>query len=191
VRGHAFGVPSHPLLAGAQIAGSGAVPWVALIWAPPISTTSGGERGWRPDRYTQAGWPIRCRSDIAIQGTFDSHQFCRRRNRAPERICVSRRPRLRCFRARGRGASPRKHERTCLGRWVGWGSVSRSCRPAVEAGRRDKFRRVTAVPVFDFAAFFAAFDAGRRDRGLSWYEFAGELWQQSSELNSHRSDHPL
>ncbi|MEP7114131.1 MAG: hypothetical protein ABI862_12765 [Ilumatobacteraceae bacterium] len=50
---------------------------------------------------------------------------------------------------------------------------------------------MTAVPVFDFAAFFAAFDAGRRDRGLSWYQFADELWQQSSELNSHRSDHPL
>lgn len=48
-----------------------------------------------------------------------------------------------------------------------------------------------AVPVFDFAAFFAAFDAGRRERELSWYEFADELWQQSSELNSHRSDHPL
>ncbi len=57
--------------------------------------------------------------------------------------------------------------------------------------RRDTFQRVTAVPVFDFAAFFGAFDAGRRDRGLSWYEFADELWQQSSELNSHRSDHPL
>jgi hypothetical protein len=50
---------------------------------------------------------------------------------------------------------------------------------------------VTAVPVFDFKAFFAAFDAGRRARGLSWYEFADEVWQQSSELNSHRSDHPL
>ena len=50
---------------------------------------------------------------------------------------------------------------------------------------------MTALPVFDFAAFFAAFDAGRRDRGLSWYEFADELWQQSSELNSHRGDHPL
>jgi len=50
---------------------------------------------------------------------------------------------------------------------------------------------VVALPVFDFAAFCAAFDAGRRDRGLSWYEFADELWQQSSELNAHRSDHPL
>jgi hypothetical protein len=50
---------------------------------------------------------------------------------------------------------------------------------------------VTGLPVFDFAAFFAAFDAGRRDRGLGWYEFADELWQQSSELNALRMDHPL
>jgi hypothetical protein len=51
--------------------------------------------------------------------------------------------------------------------------------------------RVTAQAVFDFAAFFAAFDARRRDRGLGWYEFADELWQQSSELNAQRMDHPL
>jgi hypothetical protein len=51
--------------------------------------------------------------------------------------------------------------------------------------------RVTGRPDFDFAAFFAAFDAERRDRGLGWYEFADELWQQSSELNVQRMDHPL
>jgi hypothetical protein len=45
--------------------------------------------------------------------------------------------------------------------------------------------------VFDVAAFFAAFDIRRRARGLSWYEFADELWQQSSQLNAHRADHPL
>jgi hypothetical protein len=50
---------------------------------------------------------------------------------------------------------------------------------------------VTALPVFDFDAFFAAFDAKRRDQGLGWYEFADELWQQSSELNEQRRDHPL
>jgi hypothetical protein len=53
------------------------------------------------------------------------------------------------------------------------------------------FPSVTSLPDFDFPAFFAAFDAGRRDRGLSWYEFADELWQQSAELNSQRLDHPL
>lgn len=50
---------------------------------------------------------------------------------------------------------------------------------------------VTALPVFDFAGFFAAFDAERRNRGLGWGEFAGELWQQSSDLNARRMDHPL
>jgi len=52
-------------------------------------------------------------------------------------------------------------------------------------------RRVTGLPVFDFAAFFEAFDTERRDRGWGWYEFADELWQQSSELNAQRMDHPL
>ena len=50
---------------------------------------------------------------------------------------------------------------------------------------------MTAVPRFDFPAFFAAFDAARRERGLDWYEFADQLWQQSSELNVQRMDHPL
>jgi hypothetical protein len=50
---------------------------------------------------------------------------------------------------------------------------------------------VTAAPVFDFAAFTAAFDARRRAQGLGWYEVADELWQQSSELNARRSDHPI
>ncbi len=50
---------------------------------------------------------------------------------------------------------------------------------------------MTALPVFDFAAFFAAVDAKRLDRGLGWYELADELWQQSSELNGQRMDHPL
>ena len=47
------------------------------------------------------------------------------------------------------------------------------------------------LPVFDFAAFVNAFDTERRARQLSWYEFADELWQQSSELNAHLLDHPL
>jgi hypothetical protein len=51
--------------------------------------------------------------------------------------------------------------------------------------------RVATPPVFDFAAFFAAFDAQRRERGLGWYEFADELWQQSAELNEQLRDHPL
>jgi hypothetical protein len=50
---------------------------------------------------------------------------------------------------------------------------------------------VVVLPVFDFAAFVAAFDTERRARGLGWYEFADELWDQSSELNAQLMDHPL
>ena len=51
---------------------------------------------------------------------------------------------------------------------------------------------MTALPVFDFAGFVAAFDARRRTRGLDWYEFSGELWDQSADLNAEREDdHPL
>jgi hypothetical protein len=48
-----------------------------------------------------------------------------------------------------------------------------------------------ALPVFDCGALFAALDAQRRDDGLGWYELADELWQQSSDLNAQRTDHPL
>ncbi|HEX4703311.1 MAG TPA: hypothetical protein VH352_14380 [Pseudonocardiaceae bacterium] len=47
------------------------------------------------------------------------------------------------------------------------------------------------LPVFDFAAFVDAFDTRRRARRLSWYEFADELWHQSSQLNAQLLDHPL
>ncbi len=50
---------------------------------------------------------------------------------------------------------------------------------------------VWTVAVFDFAAFVAAFDDERRERGLGWYDLADELWQQSSELNADGTDHPL
>jgi hypothetical protein len=45
--------------------------------------------------------------------------------------------------------------------------------------------------VFDFPAFFATLDEERRQRRLGWYDLADELWQQSSELNAQRMDHPL
>ena len=64
-------------------------------------------------------------------------------------------------------------------------------RPVIGAAQDGTLPGVTALPVFDFAAFFAAFDTQRRDRGLGWYEFADELWQRSSELNAQRRDHPL
>jgi len=50
---------------------------------------------------------------------------------------------------------------------------------------------VRELPTFDCGALFAALDAERRDRGLGWYELADELWEQSSELNARRADHPL
>jgi hypothetical protein len=46
------------------------------------------------------------------------------------------------------------------------------------------------LPVFDFTAFVDAFDAERLARGLNWYEFAEELWEQSIDLNARRpQDH--
>lgn len=53
------------------------------------------------------------------------------------------------------------------------------------------FQAMSAVAVFDFPEFFAAFDGERRARGLGWYELADQLWEQSSELNSPGVDHPL
>jgi hypothetical protein len=50
---------------------------------------------------------------------------------------------------------------------------------------------VQTLPVFDCGELFNALDAQRRDRGLDWYALADELWQQSSELNAQRKDHPL
>lgn len=56
---------------------------------------------------------------------------------------------------------------------------------------RSILARVGAVAAFDCSALFAALDAERRDRDLGWYELAAALWQQSSDLNAQRSDHPL
>ncbi|MBO0835392.1 MAG: hypothetical protein J2P28_07720 [Actinobacteria bacterium] len=50
---------------------------------------------------------------------------------------------------------------------------------------------VDALATFDFAAFFAAVDKARRDRGLGWFDLAAELWDQSAQLNAERDDHPL
>lgn len=48
-----------------------------------------------------------------------------------------------------------------------------------------------ALPVFDCDALFEALDQERRRRGLDLFPLAAELWQQSSELNAQRTDHPL
>ena len=49
----------------------------------------------------------------------------------------------------------------------------------------------TALPTFDFDAFTAALDGRRRERGLSWFELADELWAQSADLNAELGDHAL
>jgi hypothetical protein len=58
-------------------------------------------------------------------------------------------------------------------------------------GRQADMTGVDAVATFDFAAFFAAVDDARRDRDMGWYDLAGELWEQSAQLNAERGDHPL
>jgi hypothetical protein len=74
---------------------------------------------------------------------------------------------------------------------------ARLCGGAYAAGlfigphRSVRLTQVADLPVFDCRALFSALDAQRRDRGLNWYELAGELWQQSAELNARRTDHPL
>ena len=68
--------------------------------------------------------------------------------------------------------------------WNG-GPARRGCRKV------DNVTEVDALPTFDFAAFFATVDEARRDRDLGWYDLAGELWDQSAQLNAERDDHPL
>lgn len=44
---------------------------------------------------------------------------------------------------------------------------------------------------FDAVALFAALDAQRVARGLSWQGVADQLWELSAELNRRRSSHPI
>jgi hypothetical protein len=44
---------------------------------------------------------------------------------------------------------------------------------------------------FDTLALFAALDAQREERGLSWPGVARAIWELSSELNARRGDHPI
>jgi hypothetical protein len=44
---------------------------------------------------------------------------------------------------------------------------------------------------FDAGALYSALDARRVSRGLSWRQLVDELWEQSSELNARRDDHPI
>jgi hypothetical protein len=51
--------------------------------------------------------------------------------------------------------------------------------------------RRTAASDFDALAMFAAIDARRAERGLSWRQVADEVWDQSARLNQWRRDHPI
>src|SRR5215475_496625 len=44
---------------------------------------------------------------------------------------------------------------------------------------------------FDGKALFDALDRQRQDLGLSWAGAARAIWEQSSELNRRRNDHPI
>ncbi len=43
---------------------------------------------------------------------------------------------------------------------------------------------------FDFDAFIGAVNGERQRQGLTWYELAAVLWDESAELNERRNDHP-
>ena len=44
---------------------------------------------------------------------------------------------------------------------------------------------------FDGRRLFAALDAQRTARGLSWQAAADEIWEMSAALNRRRQDHPI
>lgn len=44
---------------------------------------------------------------------------------------------------------------------------------------------------FDTLGMFEALDSQRRERGFSWPAAARAIWEQSSELNERRGDHPI
>jgi hypothetical protein len=51
--------------------------------------------------------------------------------------------------------------------------------------------RYEAKGEFDGLALFAALDAQRAERGLTWSGVAREIWEMSAELNAGRHDHPI
>ena len=52
-------------------------------------------------------------------------------------------------------------------------------------------RSSSSVREFDAVALHAAMDAERIRRGLSWRQVAKQIWEQSSDLNQRRQDHPI
>jgi len=72
------------------------------------------------------------------------------------------------------------------GRAVGFDGVGagRAIILAMSSGER-RIRR------FDAVALHTALDARRQELGFSWQQVADRIWEQSSELNARRDDHPI
>jgi transcriptional regulator with XRE-family HTH domain len=49
----------------------------------------------------------------------------------------------------------------------------------------------TVTNEFNALGLYAAMDAQRIERGLSWRQVAAKIWDQSSVLNERRGDHPI
>lgn len=75
-------------------------------------------------------------------------------------------------------------------RGVGNGKRWRSVRLVMTSSRAKTASKPTSND-FDGFALFAAMDAQRTARGLSWRQVADEIWQQSALLNARRNDHPI
>lgn len=50
---------------------------------------------------------------------------------------------------------------------------------------------MSSVNDFDVFAMYAAMDAQRSERALSWSQVARQIWEQSILLNQLRKDHPI
>jgi hypothetical protein len=58
-------------------------------------------------------------------------------------------------------------------------------------GYETRVQKRTATSEFNALGLYAAMDARRTERGLSWRQVAAEIRDQSSVLNDHRGDHPI
>ncbi len=57
--------------------------------------------------------------------------------------------------------------------------------------RRGQAPKSSRILEFDATALFAAMDAQRLARGMSWQRVADQIWELSSVLNDRRHDHPI
>jgi hypothetical protein len=71
--------------------------------------------------------------------------------------------------------------------------VSFGCTMMQPAPKSSQYLRLARLPGadFDVAALFAALDAQRQARALTWRGVADEIWHLSAALNASRGDHPI